>query len=246
MKRFVDISLALLGLIVSSPVLVPVLYLVWKQDRHSPFYIAPRVGRNGKIFKMVKLRSMVVNADKSGVDSTAGDDRRITGVGRFIRRYKLDELTQLYNVLIGDMSLVGPRPNVQRDTDLYTHEERGLLSVRPGITDFSSIVFSDEGEILKGSADPDLLYNQIIRPWKSRLGLLYIHHRSLWIDFQLLWLTVLAIVAKPRALQGVHRIVSRLTDDPLVRLVCLRRESLTPYPPPGSSEIVSSRMSARA
>ena len=142
MKRLFDINVSLIGLLVLSPVLLPVMFLVWRQDGHSPFYIAPRVGKGERIFRMVKLRSMVINADKSGVDSTSGNDSRITSVGHFIRRYKLDELTELWNVLLGDMSLVGPRPNVQRETNLYSEVEKELLSVRPGITDFSSIVFS--------------------------------------------------------------------------------------------------------
>ena len=137
MKRILDFILSLIGLVLFSPILLPTIFLVWIQDWHSPFYIAPRVGKNEKPFKMLKLRSMIVNADKSGVDSTASNDKRITGVGRFIRKYKLDELSQLWNVLIGDMSLVGPRPNVKRETDLYTIEEKKLLTVRPGITDFS-------------------------------------------------------------------------------------------------------------
>ena len=102
------------------------MFLVWRQDGHSPFYIAPRVGKGERIFRMVKLRSMVINADKSGVDSTSGNDSRITSVGHFIRRYKLDELTELWNVLLGDMSLVGPRPNVQRETNLYSEVEKEL------------------------------------------------------------------------------------------------------------------------
>src|SRR5258706_11897139 len=147
-KRLFDVVLSFFGLAAASPVLVPTTIAVWLQDFHSPFYIAPRVGMGGRNFRMVKLRSMVINADRTGVDSTGAADRRITAVGRFIRRYKLDELTQLWNVLLGDMSLVGPRPNVKRETDLYTEVEKGLLAAQPGITDFSSIIFSDEGEIL--------------------------------------------------------------------------------------------------
>ena len=109
---------------------------------------------------------MKINADKSGVDSTSNKDPRITGIGRFIRKYKIDELSQLFNVFLGSMSLVGPRPNVKRDTDLYTSLEKDLFLAKPGITDFSSIVFADEGDILEGHLDPDLAYNQLIRPWK--------------------------------------------------------------------------------
>jgi len=171
LKRIFDIVVALTGLLISSVIIVPVAVAVWLQDFKSPFYLGPRVARGGGMFKMVKLRSMVVKADKTGVDSTGASDPRITPIGRFIRAYKLDEITQLWNVLWGEMSLVGPRPQVKRDADLYTAEEARLLSVRPGITDFSSIVFADEGEILKDKSDPDLAYNQLIRPWKSRLGL---------------------------------------------------------------------------
>ncbi len=241
MKRFADIILSALGLVASSPVLLPVIFLVWWHDKHSPFYVAQRVGRGGRAFSMIKLRSMVVNADKSGVDSTGANDRRITPVGHFIRRFKLDELTQLWNVLKGDMSLVGPRPNVKRETDLYTADERRLLEVKPGITDISSIVFSDEGDILKEQPDPDIAYNQLIRPGKSMLGLFYIEHRSQWLDLRLLALTALAIVSRASALARVQALLVELgADDSLVRLAA-RREPLKPLPPPGATRIVTSR-----
>jgi lipopolysaccharide/colanic/teichoic acid biosynthesis glycosyltransferase len=241
MKRLFDVVVSALGLLAASPVLLPVMFLVWRQDGHSPFYVAPRVGKGGEPFRMVKLRSMVVNADKSGVDSTGANDRRITPVGHFIRRYKLDELSQLWNVLRGDMSMVGPRPNVKRETDLYTPVERGLLEARPGVTDFASIVFSDEGDILKDQPDPDLAYNQLVRPGKSRLGLFYLQHQSLGLDFRLCWLTAIAIVSRERALRGVTGLLRKLgADDDLVR-VASRREPLVPTPPPGASQVVTSR-----
>ena len=184
---------------------------------------------------------MVMNADQSGVDSTSTGDHRITPVGHFIRRFKLDELTQLWNVLSGDMSLVGPRPNVKRETDLYTSEELVLLTVKPGITDFSSIVFSDEGDILKDRVDPDLSYNQLIRPWKSRLGILYVERSSTGLDLNLILLTVVALVNRRAALHGVQSILRRIgVDDDMVR-VCGRQEELVPHPPPGMTEIVTSR-----
>lgn len=241
MKRLFDILTAGLGLLVASPVLLPVMFLVWKQDKHSPFYVAPRVGKDDTVFSMVKLRSMVINADKSGVDSTGANDRRITPVGHFIRRYKLDELSQLWNVLKGDMSMVGPRPNVKRETDLYTPVERGLLNVRPGITDFASIVFSDEGDILKDQADPDIAYNQLIRPGKSKLGLFYIANRSLWLDIRLCWLTATAIVSRERALEGVRRILRDLGANNELLRIAARKDPLIPMPPPGGDRIVTSR-----
>jgi len=241
MKRLFDLVLSAGGLVLFSPVLGMVLLLIWIQDWHSPFYIAPRTGRGEKPFRMVKLRSMRMNADRSGVDSTAANDRRITTVGHFVRRYKLDEVMQLWNVLIGDMSLVGPRPNVERETRLYTAEEKKLLTVRPGITDFSSIVFADEGDILTGKDDPDIAYNQLIRPWKSRLGIFYIERRSLSVDFKLLWMTLLAIVSRRRALQAVSRHLAALSADPALVRVALREDELVPMPPPGASQLVTSR-----
>ncbi len=241
MKRVFDIVASLCGLLVASPILLPVMFLVWRQDGNSPFYVAPRVGKGERLFKMVKLRSMVVNADQSGVDSTGANDMRITPVGHFIRRYKLDELTQLWNVLKGDMSLVGPRPNVKVETDLYTSVEKGLLAARPGITDFSSIVFSDEGDILEHKDDPDLAYNQLIRPWKSRLGLIYIEHRSLILDFQLIFYTVIAVVSKQKALFWVVMKLQSLGVDEKVIKVSRRDLELIPYQPPGSNEIVTIR-----
>lgn len=241
MKRLFDILVSFSGLLAFSPVLLPVMFLVWRQDRHSPFYVADRVGRGERRFRMVKLRSMVINADSSGVDSTSANDNRITPVGHFIRRYKLDEVTQLWNVLIGDMSLVGPRPNVQRETDLYTGEEKRLLEVRPGITDFASIVFSDEGDILADKENPDLAYNQLIRPWKSRLGLLYVERRSLWMDIQLVYFTAIAILSKGRALRWVERRVAGLGADEELLRIAGRHVELYPFPPPGSDEVVASR-----
>jgi lipopolysaccharide/colanic/teichoic acid biosynthesis glycosyltransferase len=240
-KRLLDLLLALAALSALSPLLLLVAGLIWLQDRHSPFYIAERTARGGGSFRMIKFRSMVINADRSGVDSTAADDRRITALGHFIRRFKLDELPQLWNVLRGDMSFVGPRPNVERETRLYTDEERRLLGLRPGITDLSSIVFSDEGGILAGSDDPDLRYNQFIRPWKSRLSLLYVAHHPLGLDLRILALTALALVSKRRALRGVRRIVARSSDDPTLLAVAGRDIELPAAPPPGATQIVSSR-----
>lgn len=241
LKRVFDIVAAGVGLVLASPVLLPVMFLVWRQDGHSPFYVAERVGQNDLPFKMVKLRSMVINADKSGVDSTGANDNRITEVGQFIRRYKLDELTQLWNVFKGDMSLVGPRPNVKRETDLYTPMERKLLSVKPGITDISSIVFSDEGDILQDQPDPDIAYNQLIRPGKSTLGLLYIANQSLWLDIKLCFLTVLAILSREKALAGVQSILKGINAPTDMLILALRQQTLVPRPPPGGDHIVTSR-----
>ena len=241
MKRLFDLIASLLGLVCLSPVLIIFMFLVWVQDFHSPFYVAFRSGKNGRQFKMIKLRSMVINADKSGVDSTSNTDSRITRIGRLIRRFKLDEVTQLWNVLLGDMSLVGPRPNVKRETDLYTEEERKLLLVKPGITDISSIVFSDEGEILSGKEDPDIAYHQLIRPGKGYLGLFYVEKRSFLLDVKLIALTVLAIISKEKALVILRGILMDLGAADELILMARRDKSLEPTPPPGAKNIVTSR-----
>lgn len=190
---------------------------------------------------MVKLRSMVVGADKSGVDSTAEGDNRITGIGRFVRKYKLDEFTQLWNVLLGEMSFVGPRPQVKRAVTVYTDVERNLLDVRPGITDFSSIVFSDEGAILASSDNPDLKYNQVIRPWKSWLGLFYIKHCNFFLDLYIIILTIIAILSRPKALTGVHYLLQKMGADPQLTRIARREVPLEPFPPPGMDKIVETR-----
>ena len=159
---------------------------------------------------MVKIRSMVANADQLGAASTAGDDARITAVGRFIRRWKIDELSQLWNELAGDMSLVGPRPQVLSEVASYTQRECNFLTVEPGVTDFSSIVVADEGEILRGSANPDLDYRRLIRPRKSQLGLFYVERRSFTVDIRLIVLTVLRIIAPTRALVATSRLLASL------------------------------------
>ena len=241
MKRIVDITASFSGLLIAGPLLIPVMVLVWLQDFKSPFYIAPRVGKDGKEFNMIKLRSMVVSKDNSGADSTSSNDSRITSIGRFIRKCKLDELTQLWNVLAGSMSLVGPRPNVKNETDLYTNVEKELLSVKPGITDFASIIFSDEGEILVGKKYPDLAYNQLIRPWKSRLGLIYIEKQSLILDIQLIFCTILAILSKKNTLIWIAKKLQKLDVDEAVVIIAKRQVKLYPFPPPGTKEIVTQR-----
>lgn len=240
MKRVLDVAVSIAGLAIGAIVLVPAMIAVWMQDRRSPFYVGSRTGAGGRPFQMVKLRSMKFLADATGVMSTAGDDPRITTVGRFVRRWKLDELTQLWNVLRGDMSLVGPRPQVLQDVALYTKEERRLLSVRPGITDIASIVFADEGDILQGAMDPDLRYQQIIRPWKSRLALLYVDRGGgVMLDLKLVWLTLMNSLSRKRALAGVAVVVQRLGGGEELTQLALRSTPLQPAPPPGATEVFS-------
>lgn len=237
-KRLFDVVVSAAVLVAAAPLLLGSMFAVWLQDRHSPFYMAPRVARGGGSFTMIKIRSMVIDAAKSGVNSTGTNDRRITAVGRFIRRWKIDELSQFLNVLAGSMSVVGPRPNTRSwGVDLYTEEELRLLCVRPGITDLSSIIFSDEGEILAGSEHADLEYNRIIRPWKSRLGLFYIQHMSFGLDLRIVWLTFQAIFNKPKAIEGVVEILFRYGAEPELIATCRRQNPLRAVPPPGADEI---------
>ena len=241
LKRSMDLAISALGLVLCGPLLALVSLLVWVGDGEPPLYIGRRVGKGGTVFSMVKLRSMVPHADRTGVDSTAAGDDRITRVGRAIRWFKLDELAQLWNVLRGDMSLVGPRPNVARDVRLYTAVEKRLLQVQPGITDFASIVFADEGAILHGADDPDVKYNQIIRPWKSRLGLHYIAHRSLWLDCRLICATLLNAVSRRHALLWVAQLLGEAGAPVSLVEVARRQRPLGPAPPPGANNVVASR-----
>ena len=182
-----------MGVGLLSPLLVALAVLV-KLDGGPVLYRGQRVGRHGKPFRIFKFRTMVVHAESLGASSTKHDDPRITRIGRLLRRFKLDELPQLVNVLQGDMSLVGPRPQVQWAVDLYTPEEQALLSVRPGVTDYASLQFRNEGELLRGSADPDQEYLEKIAPEKIRLGLEYVCHHNMLIDLKILLATVGALI----------------------------------------------------
>jgi len=189
-KRLFDIVFSLIGLTLLTPLLSTIAILIKKQDRGPMLYRGIRVGRYGKLFRIYKFRAMVVNAEKLGGSSTPADDPRITNVGKYIRKYKLDELPQLINVLMGQMSFVGPRPQVPEDVALYTKEEKSILSVRPGITDWASCKYHNEGEILRGSPDPDQAYIEKIRPGKIKLELEYVRNHSFWIDLKILLKTV--------------------------------------------------------
>lgn len=196
-KRTFDIFFSVLGLLLFSPILGLVAFLIKREDGGPVFYRGARTGKGGGTLRIFKFRTMVINADKIGGSSTADDDPRITRTGRWIRRYKLDELPQFINVLCGDMSLVGPRPEVSRYTDLYTEEEKEILTVRPGITDWASLWNSDEGAILVGSQDPEKDYLEKIRPEKIRLQLEYVRKRSFWTDMKILFQTFLTIAGRP-------------------------------------------------
>ena len=194
MIRFFDFILSLVGLVVLAPIFI--ILAIWIQiDSKGPvFYKQVRVGQNGIDFGLFKFRSMVVDADKNGLITVGGRDPRITRSGYVIRKYKLDELPQLINVLVGDMSLVGPRPEVRKYVDLYTDEQQKVLSVKPGITDYASIEYMDENEILGKSNDPEKTYIEEIMPEKIKYNMKYINNKNLFEYFKIIFLTVLKIV----------------------------------------------------
>jgi lipopolysaccharide/colanic/teichoic acid biosynthesis glycosyltransferase len=197
MKRLFDLIASVLGIVIFSPLMATIAVLIKLNSPGPIVYAGHRIGKDGKPFRLLKFRTMVVNADKIGGPSTSDDDPRVTQIGHFLRRYKLDELPQLFNVLKGEMSLVGPRPEVAAEVALYGPEERKLLNVAPGITDWASIRFHNEGEILKGSADPHRTYQEKIRPEKIRLGLEYVQKHSFRVDVQIL-LTTFGTLVKTR------------------------------------------------
>lgn len=195
MKRLFDLIMASIGLILASPLFLILAVIIKMESKGPVFYRGVRVGLYGRPFRIYKFRSMVVNAEQLGASSTSEQDNRVTRCGRMVRRYKLDEIAQLLNVLLGDMSLVGPRPEVQKYVDLYTEDEKIILSVRPGITDWASIKFHNEGEIIaaSGIADADEAYAKLIRPEKLRLQRKYVRERTLLVDIKILICTILTV-----------------------------------------------------
>ena len=194
MIRLCDIVFSLLGLILLLPVFLIVAVWIVLDDPGPVFYCQQRVGKDGRDFSLLKFRSMRMDADKQSLITIGERDPRVTRAGYYIRRYKLDELPQLWNVLVGDMSLVGPRPEVRRYVNTYTPEQRCVLSVRPGITDYASIEYIDENAILASAEDPDKTYIEQIIPAKIALNMRYINHRTLGEYFKIILLTFVNII----------------------------------------------------
>ena len=193
MIRFFDIIFSAVGLLLLSPFFLIIYILIRCESKGGGFYCQQRVGKDGRMFGLYKFRSMRTGSDKKGLITVGGHDSRITRMGYFIRKYKIDELPQLWNVLKGDMSLVGPRPEVKKYVDLYTEEQRRVLSVRPGITDYASIEYVDENEILGKADDPDRVYVEEIMPAKIKLNMRYIENHSLKEYFKIIGLTFINI-----------------------------------------------------
>ncbi len=196
LKRLFDIIVSLLAIIFLLPVWLLVALLIVIDSKGGIFYIQQRIGKNGKPFGLYKFRTMHPDSDKKGLLTVGGRDPRVTRVGYWLRKYKLDELPQLFNVLKGDMSLVGPRPEVKKYTDLYTDEQRRVLTVKPGITDYASIEYADENDILAKSENPEKTYIEEIMPHKLKLNQKYINNQGLVTDIKIIWLTIKKIIAK--------------------------------------------------
>jgi len=202
-KRIFDVIVSLIGLIILSPILLVIALLIKILDRGPVFYKGVRVGLAGKYFKIYKFRTMVEEAEKLGGSYVPDDDPRITNIGKFLRKFKLDELPQLINVLKGDMSLVGPRPEVPQYISFLSEEEKETLSVRPGITDWASLWDIDEGAFLAGCKNPEKKYLEEIKPVKVRLQLRYVRNKSFLVDINIIILTILSIITRKKIISKV-------------------------------------------
>ncbi|GAB4366626.1 MAG: sugar transferase [Calditrichia bacterium] len=192
-KRIFDILFALVALVLLLPLMVLIAIAIYVTSPGPIFYGSPRVGQGGKVFKMTKFRTMIPNADKVGPLVTAGNDPRITKVGRYLRKLKWDELPTLWHVLIGDMSIVGPRPENPKSVGLYTEEQKKVLSVKPGITSLATLKYRREEEILENAHDLEAAYYQIMQD-KLSIELEYIKNRSFIYDLKIIFLTVIEVI----------------------------------------------------
>ena len=193
-KRLFDIFSSLLGLVILFPFLIAISVLIFVNSRGGVFYRQIRVGKNGKDFKLWKFRTMQPDSDKNGLLTVGGRDTRITSLGYYLRKYKLDELPQLMNVFVGEMSVVGPRPEVRKYVDLYTSEQLHVLDVQPGITDYASIEYANENDLLAESSDPENKYIQQVMPAKLKLNMKYIAEKSLGTDLKIIFRTLGKII----------------------------------------------------
>lgn len=192
--RLFDIIFSLLILIIFLPLFLIFSLLIIVNSKGPVLYLQKRVGKNGRIFNLVKFRTMYVNADKQGF-LTIGNDKRITSVGKFLRKYKLDELPQFINVLLGHMSIVGPRPEVPKYVALYNERQKKILTVKPGITDYSSLIYFEESNELSKTTDPEKYYIEVIMPHKINLSLKYIENKTFWFDIKIIIWTFMRIIS---------------------------------------------------
>ena len=196
-KRLFDLFFSSIGLLVLSPFFLIFAILIKLESKGPVFYRGIRIGKYGKPFRIYKLRSMVQNAEKIGANSTSSDDPRLTKTGKFIRKFKFDESSQIINIFIGAMSFVGPRPEVPKFINKYTEKERKILTLQPGITDWASIKFHNEPEIIasSGITDADEAYEKLIRPDKIKLQLKYLKEHNMWLDLKIIFSTILTLIS---------------------------------------------------
>jgi lipopolysaccharide/colanic/teichoic acid biosynthesis glycosyltransferase len=193
-KCIFDFVVSILGILVLLPVFLVISFLIKLDSKGPIIFKQVRVGQGGNEFEIYKFRTMVINAEKLGKQITVGRDPRITRVGYFLRKFKLDELPQLFNILKGDMSFVGPRPEVPLYTKLYNEEQKKVLTVKPGITDYASIKYRNENELLAKSNNPEKTYIEEIMPDKIKLNLKYIKEQSLWLDIKIIIMTIYKVI----------------------------------------------------
>lgn len=194
LKRLFDIVASFFALVILSPILLLIAILINFDSPGGVFYRQERIGKNGRPFHLYKFRSMKISSDKKGLITVGNRDSRITGIGYYLRKYKLDELPQLFNILLNDMSIVGPRPEVSKYVELYNKEQRKVLSVKPGLSDLASIKYFNENELLAESIDPEALYIKEIMPAKLRLNLEYLSKKSFMFDMGIIGQTILKIL----------------------------------------------------
>jgi lipopolysaccharide/colanic/teichoic acid biosynthesis glycosyltransferase len=231
-QRTAEYILYLVIGIICLPVIVFFALLIYLCDRRNPFYMATRVGQNGLEFKMIKLRSMIVGADQKGPVAIASNDRRLTLLGKFIRRTKIDELPQIINILKKDINLMGPRPQLPSEVASFTPKEKEILRIKPGIMDISSIVFADLDKLLASYQDPYLAYAHLVRPWKSRLAILYTRNKSFYLDGLIFLFTFANFIARKWTLRQLAKRVTKLPYCEIPYEIISRTQTLYEVPLP--------------
>ena len=195
LKRFLDLSFSLAVLLLIAPLLIFIGIAIKWGSKGPVFYRQERIGKDGKPFQIFKFRTMRPDSDKLGLLTVGGRDPRITAIGYYLRKYKLDELPQFLNVLAGEMSIVGPRPEVKKYVDLYSTEQKRVLEVKPGITDYASLLYKDENDVLAKYPNPEQAYIDIVMPHKLKINLEYINNRSFWMDLKIIALTAKGVIS---------------------------------------------------
>lgn len=237
-RRPIESLISVVILIFVSPALMALMAALWARDLAAPILVVTRIGQGGRSFRVAIMRATA--------PTHASGQARLGRLDRLAQIVHANAILQLLNVVAGTMSLVGPRPSLPSEAVGFTAIEKRLFDSRPGIVDFAAIIFADECEILRGSADPELDYNRLIRPWKSRLGLFYLENRSLWLDWELFAVASIAIVSRAHGLSRAERLLTELEAPTEIKEIAARRATLTPCPPPGAARPVTADDLSRA